>query len=307
MRRVDATQRLRAVHATRSPDELVRSLDDPSPEVVRAAIARLVDLEGQRAAGPLRARLFDVDLSLVADVAGALRRIGDRGAVEVAIKALRDGRYSRRLAAVRALGERGHGRSRSSFLRSGHMVPSASPRGPYTAARTCIGSGLRACALLPVRSPVALVTQPLRSGHLLVDPRSPHADPLSSATSSCELGNATAGEAKADRLQTKPDSRRAEHPPVTPRLSPTAKTVHGASANDGRCKGSTIRERRSGGTNADRGASGSGDMLVRHPKEGAATPTDPLSQIANPSPRPPLSDGGAPRNRPNPARARARL
>lgn len=77
LRRVDATQRLRAVQATRSPDELVRSLGDPSPEVVRAAIARLVDLEGQRAAGPLRARLFDVDLSLVADVAGALRRIGD--------------------------------------------------------------------------------------------------------------------------------------------------------------------------------------------------------------------------------------
>ena len=111
MRRVDATQRLRAVHGTRSPDELVRSLDDPSPEVVRAAIARLVDLEGQRAAGPLRARLFDVDLSLVADVAGALRRIGDGGAVEVAMKALRDDRYSRRLAAVRALGALGDPRA----------------------------------------------------------------------------------------------------------------------------------------------------------------------------------------------------
>jgi HEAT repeat protein len=111
MRRVDATQRLRAVHGTRSPDELVRSLDDPSPEVVRAAIARLVDLEGQWAAGPLRARLFDVDLSLVADLAGALRRIGDGGAVEVAMEALRDGRYSRRLAAVRALGALGDPRA----------------------------------------------------------------------------------------------------------------------------------------------------------------------------------------------------
>ena len=111
VRRVDATQRLRAVQATRSPDELVRSLDDPSPEVVRAAVARLVDLEGQRAAGALRARLFDVDLSLVADVAGALRRIGDGGAVEVAMKALRDGRYSRRLAAVRALGALGDPRA----------------------------------------------------------------------------------------------------------------------------------------------------------------------------------------------------
>ncbi len=113
MRRVDATQRLRVVHGTRSPDELVRSLDDPSPEVVRAAIARLVDLEGQQAAGPLRARFFDVDLSPVADVAGALRRIGDGGAVEVAMKALRDGRYSRRLAGVRALGALGDPRSRN--------------------------------------------------------------------------------------------------------------------------------------------------------------------------------------------------
>jgi len=102
--RVDATERLRAVQATRAPGELVASLDDPSPEVVRAAIARLVDLEGQRAAGALRDRLFEVDLSLVADVAGALRRVGDSEAVEVAVEALGDGRYSRRLAAVRALG-----------------------------------------------------------------------------------------------------------------------------------------------------------------------------------------------------------
>ena len=103
-RRVDATQRLRAVQASRSADGLIASLDDPSPEVVRAAIDRLVELEGQGAAGPLRARLFDVDLSLVANVANALRRIGDGGVVEVAIAALGDHRYSRRLAAVRALG-----------------------------------------------------------------------------------------------------------------------------------------------------------------------------------------------------------
>jgi len=104
MRRVDATQRLRAVQASESPDQLTLALDDPSPEVVRAAIDRLVELEGQGAAAPLRARLFDVDLSLVADVANVLRRIGDSGVIEVAIAALGDRRYSRRLAAVRALG-----------------------------------------------------------------------------------------------------------------------------------------------------------------------------------------------------------
>jgi len=111
VRRADATERLRAVQTTRAPGELVASLEDPSPEVVRAAITRLVDLEGPRAAGALRERLLDVDLSLVADVAGALRRIGDGGAVEVAVDALADGRYSRRLAAVRALGALGDPRA----------------------------------------------------------------------------------------------------------------------------------------------------------------------------------------------------
>jgi len=111
VRRADATERLRAVQSTRAPGELVASLDDPSPEVVRAAIARLVDLEGRAAAGALRDRLFTVDLSLVADVAGALRRIGDSEVVKAAIEALSDVRYSRRLAGVRALGALGDPRT----------------------------------------------------------------------------------------------------------------------------------------------------------------------------------------------------
>ena len=106
-RRVDATKRLRAVQASRSPQELIESLDDPSPEVARAAIARLVELESQHAAAPLRSRLLDVDLSPVADIASALRRIGDSEVVELAIAALSDQRYPRRLAAVRALGALG--------------------------------------------------------------------------------------------------------------------------------------------------------------------------------------------------------
>ena len=67
MRRADATARLRAVRASRSPRELIASLNDPSPEVARAAIGRLVELEGPRSADALRARLLDADLSLVAD------------------------------------------------------------------------------------------------------------------------------------------------------------------------------------------------------------------------------------------------
>ena len=111
MRRADATARLRAVQASRSPQELTDALDDPSPEVVRAAIGRLTELEGPRAADALRARLLDADLSLVADFANALKRIGARGVVEAATAALGDERYSRRLAAVRALGALGDRRA----------------------------------------------------------------------------------------------------------------------------------------------------------------------------------------------------
>ncbi len=115
MRRLDATQRLRAVQASESPDELTKALDDPGPEVVRAAIGRLVELEGQGAAAALRARLFDVDLSLVADIANGLRRIGDSEVVEIAIAALGDHGYPRRLAAVRALGALADGRAADSL------------------------------------------------------------------------------------------------------------------------------------------------------------------------------------------------
>ncbi len=111
MRRADATARLLAVQASRSPQELTDALDDPSPEVVRAAIGRLAELEGPRAADALRARLLDADLSLVADFANALKRIGARGVVEAATAALGDERYSRRLAAVRTVGAVGDRRA----------------------------------------------------------------------------------------------------------------------------------------------------------------------------------------------------
>jgi HEAT repeat protein len=104
MRRADATQRLRAVAASNSAAQVTHALDDSSPEVVAAATRRLVELEGERAAVALRARLFDVDLALVADVARALKQIGDGGMLDIAVAALDDSRSTRRLAAVRVLG-----------------------------------------------------------------------------------------------------------------------------------------------------------------------------------------------------------
>lgn len=103
VRQADATARLRMVLASRSPTELTASLDDPSPEVARAAIRRLVEVAGSGAARELHARLLGADLSLVADLATALRSIGDNQAVEIAIAGLRERRYVRRLAAALAL------------------------------------------------------------------------------------------------------------------------------------------------------------------------------------------------------------
>ncbi len=102
--RGDATERLKAVLGSQSPAELCDALADPSPEVARAAITRLVELEDRRAAEPLRARLLDADLSLVADIATALRGLDDDRAVELAIAALTENPYVRRLSAARALG-----------------------------------------------------------------------------------------------------------------------------------------------------------------------------------------------------------
>jgi HEAT repeat protein len=110
-RSADATDRLRAVLATRSASELTASLDDSSPEVARTAIRRLAELEGARAAPELRARLLSSDLAVVADIAKALRRLGDGSAVELAIGGLRGEPYTGRLAAARALGALGDARA----------------------------------------------------------------------------------------------------------------------------------------------------------------------------------------------------
>ena len=102
--RGDATDRLRAVQVSSSSSALIESLDDPSPEVARAAVRRIAEIDGPSAADALLARLLSVDLSLVEDIAKALRRIGDSRAVDLAIAGLTGKPYTRRLAAARALG-----------------------------------------------------------------------------------------------------------------------------------------------------------------------------------------------------------
>lgn len=104
VRAADPTERIRAVSSSRSAKALVRALTDPSPEVIRAAIRRLVEVEGARAIPALRSRLLSADFAVVPDIATALAQQQDTGAVDVALSGLSEEPYTRRLAAARALG-----------------------------------------------------------------------------------------------------------------------------------------------------------------------------------------------------------
>ena len=101
---MDATERLRAVLSSDSAVALGDALTDPSPDIVRAAIRRLADVEGRDAAEALRRRMLTADLSVVEDIAKALRQLEDTRAVPVAIAGLAERRYTVRLAAALALG-----------------------------------------------------------------------------------------------------------------------------------------------------------------------------------------------------------
>lgn len=109
--RADTTERLCAALAKQSLAELTVALDASSPEVARTAIRRLAELDGARAAPELRARLLSADLFVVADIAQALRRLGDAAAVELAIRGLRAEPYTGQLAAALALGALADGRA----------------------------------------------------------------------------------------------------------------------------------------------------------------------------------------------------
>ncbi len=101
----DPTSRLVAVLGSGSVPEVVDALVDPSPEVARAAIGRLTELDQAGSARELRSKMFAVALPVVGDLARALTALGDAAAVETAIGGLGDEPYTRRVAAARALGE----------------------------------------------------------------------------------------------------------------------------------------------------------------------------------------------------------
>ena len=147
------TARFRAVLVSRSRSHLIASLDDPSPRIAGAAAQRLAELEGTRAGPVLCEQLLRADLSAVPTMARALRRLGERHAVDLAIASLSDQRYTRRLAAALALGE----------------LADQSAVGPLCAALADEIAGVRVAALdalVQVRAPADAAAQ---CAHLLAD------------------------------------------------------------------------------------------------------------------------------------------
>ena len=100
----DPSVRLRSVAKSTDPQALSTALGDSSPDVARAAIRRLVELEGTKAAPALRAVLLDADVALTADLAKALRELNDSEATKLARFGLGDERYTHRLAGAITLG-----------------------------------------------------------------------------------------------------------------------------------------------------------------------------------------------------------
>lgn len=100
MRTTDPTARVMAVRRLDHADELLGAVEDPSPDVARAALRRLVELHACSACEVLRPLLWRCDLSIARDVVAALRELGDRFVRDDARQALRAPAYAHRLVAV---------------------------------------------------------------------------------------------------------------------------------------------------------------------------------------------------------------
>jgi HEAT repeat protein len=105
----DPSERLKYVLAL--PDDpssrapLLLAVEDASLDVARAALRKLVPLAGSEERRKLRRLMFDVDIGLVADIASALRALGDRQATAAALTGLSDESGFRRHKAAVALRE----------------------------------------------------------------------------------------------------------------------------------------------------------------------------------------------------------
>jgi HEAT repeat protein len=103
--RLDPSERLRRVRSLPSEHAscaaLLAAVADVSLDVARAALRRLAPLAGPAEIDALRSQMLELDIGIVGDVAGALRKLGDPGASRVAVAALKDeSGFKRQKAAV---------------------------------------------------------------------------------------------------------------------------------------------------------------------------------------------------------------
>ena len=152
----DPSCRLRMMTSSRDRATLRLGIHDTSPEVARAAIVRLVELDGTGASPTLRAALLDADLSIVEDLVKALRDLRDPEALELALQGLTEEPYTRRLVAAITLGVMGD-TSAASRLRHLLYDPIAAVRQRTLEAITRLGPDddtiEKAIALLDDQSP----------------------------------------------------------------------------------------------------------------------------------------------------------
>lgn len=121
------------MQTTTSPAEPIDAIGDPSLEVARAAISRLADIEGGRAATALRERLLTSDLSLTRHIARTLRRIGDPTAADAAITGLHGGQPRRH-------------RSGAGAARLRRRCPRRGTRSSHRGRRRAVRSNARGCS-----------------------------------------------------------------------------------------------------------------------------------------------------------------
>ena len=114
--RARAARKLASLRTHIAASDLIRHLDDPSPDVREAATFALSKLGGPDAVEALIAKIDDPGSDLASHAIRALREIGDVGAVPAIIRKIGDGDREVRTQAVRALGRMGDRRAIAPLL-----------------------------------------------------------------------------------------------------------------------------------------------------------------------------------------------
>jgi len=105
--RVRATAGMARSGSPLAGEDLIKALDDISPEVRRTAAAGLGDLRDEDAVAPLIEEMADTESDIRAEAAEALGKIGHPLGLDALIDAISDPRPSVRISAIRGLGEVG--------------------------------------------------------------------------------------------------------------------------------------------------------------------------------------------------------